>query len=117
MRSWWAGWWPTSMIPSSPCGKKRPTNWRSSATPSSPCWPRSWRRQARQRLEKIIGRLQALTPEGLREIRAVEALEWMATAEASRLLHALSQGAAGVRLTSEAAEARQRLGKKKMQGD
>src|SRR5262249_1951649 len=53
--------------------------------------------EVRQRVERLLEQLQGpiLSPERLREIRAVEALEYMGTAEAHRLLKELAAGAAG----------------------
>jgi hypothetical protein len=65
--------------------------------------------EVRQRLENLLRRLEAVTPEALRVIRAVEALEWAGTADGVRLLEELARGAAGARLTREAAAARARL--------
>ena len=50
--------------------------------------------EARQRVEKLLERLQGTTeiPEKLRLIRAVEALEIIATAEARELLQRLAKG-------------------------
>jgi hypothetical protein len=62
-------------------------------------------------LREILARLDEGKPEQLRTARAVEALEWMATPEAGRLLGELARGAAGAGLTREAAAARDRLRK------
>jgi hypothetical protein len=60
--------------------------------------------EARRRLEAVLQRLdeEVLTPETLRAVRAVEALERMGTAEARRLVKELAAGAPGARLTREA---------------
>jgi hypothetical protein len=68
--------------------------------------------ESRRRIEQLLDKLDApLTrPEQLRGIRAVEVLELVGTRAARELLAALAKGAAGARLTSEAAAARARLG-------
>ncbi len=48
-------------------------------------------------------------PEQLREVRAVEILEYIGTAEAQQVLEDLSHGASGVRLTEEAVGSLRRL--------
>jgi len=45
----------------------------------------------------------------LRELRAIEALEWIGTAESKQLLQELAAGAAEACLTREAQAAHQRL--------
>lgn len=50
-----------------------------------------------------------LAGEGLRQVRAVEALEYQGSAEARRLLQTLAGGAADARLTREAQAALRRL--------
>jgi WD40 repeat protein len=65
----------------------------------------------RRTLQKILDRLETGTPDNLRAGRAVEALEWMATPAAVRLLGELAAGAEGAKLTREAAAARDRLRK------
>jgi len=67
--------------------------------------------ESRQRLDKILTRRDALTSESLRLLRAVEAVEWAACPEAMHLLEDWAKGAAGARLTREAALARDRLSK------
>jgi hypothetical protein len=67
--------------------------------------------EARQRVEKLIKGLRGpiTSPERLRAIRAVEAIEYIGTPEARKLLQQIAQGAAGARLTVEAQEAVERL--------
>jgi hypothetical protein len=67
--------------------------------------------EARRRAEDLLDRLRGpLTDsERLRRLRAVEALEHIGTAEARRLLQALSEGAPASRLTREAKAALERL--------
>ncbi len=65
--------------------------------------------EMRRRLEQILDRLEAVTPELLRTTRAVEVLERMATPDAVKLLGELSAGAADAPLTREATAARDRL--------
>jgi hypothetical protein len=65
--------------------------------------------EIRRRLKEILDRVEAGTPEWLRTVRAVEALEGMATPAAVHLLEELATGAADAPLTREAAAARDRL--------
>jgi hypothetical protein len=67
---------------------------------------------AHRRLEELLARVdrRVLTPDQLRELRAVEVLERMKGAEARRLLEALARGAPGAWLTSDAAESLRRMG-------
>jgi RNA polymerase sigma factor (sigma-70 family) len=67
--------------------------------------------EVRHRLERLLKRLdeKALPVETLRDIRAVEVLEYAGTAEARRLLRDLAGGAPTSRLTREARAALQRL--------
>jgi WD40 repeat protein len=65
--------------------------------------------EVRRALQDILDRLEAGTPKQLRPVRTVEALEWMATPDATKLLGALAAGAADARLTREAKSAVQRL--------
>ena len=69
--------------------------------------------ETRVRLEQLIKNLHVpiKSPETLRALRAVEALEYIGSAEAKDLLSELASGAAGARLTSEAREALERLRK------
>jgi WD40 repeat protein len=65
--------------------------------------------EVRRQLDDILERPAADTPETLRSVRAVEALESMATPAAATLLDELAHGLAGTRLTREASIARERL--------
>ena len=65
--------------------------------------------EPRQRIERLLGELEQLSPEKVRELRAVEALERMHTPQADDLLRKLARGAPGARLTREAADACRRL--------
>jgi hypothetical protein len=73
--------------------------------------------ERRRRLDDLLQRLW-VPPAGdrLRELRAVEVLERIGTAEARRVLEALATGAAEARLTQEAKAALQRLGKRPPSG-
>ncbi|MBI3409579.1 MAG: WD40 repeat domain-containing protein [Planctomycetes bacterium] len=72
--------------------------------------------EVQRRLEKILERIDAGTPEILRGIRAVEALEWIASPEALLLLDTLAAGAPDTALTRDAIATRNRLrDRKKMQ--
>jgi hypothetical protein len=64
-----------------------------------------------RRIEGLLGKLAAgkLTAEQLREVRAVEVLEYAGTPAARRLLEKLAGGAEGARLTQEAKLALARL--------
>jgi hypothetical protein len=61
--------------------------------------------EVRQRLQRLIERLEAPTGERLRQVRAVEVLERLGTAEARTWLEELAGGAPGARLTREAGAA------------
>lgn len=65
--------------------------------------------ETRQRLEKLLARFETATTQGIRIVRAVEALEWTRTPEARELIDDLAQGAPGALLTREAIKARDRL--------
>jgi hypothetical protein len=67
------------------------------------------RRQAQALLEKLD---IARSPLRLRDLRAIEVLEAIGTAEARRVLHALTQGEQKVRLTQEAAAALDRMARR-----
>lgn len=59
--------------------------------------------EAKARLNRLLEVLDApLTPDRLRQLRAVEVLERIGSAEAKAILADLAQGAAGARLTIEA---------------
>jgi WD40 repeat protein len=65
--------------------------------------------EVRRRVEKLVANLEALNPERLRVLRAVETLEYLATPQARQVLRALAKGAAGPRQTTEARAALARL--------
>ena len=64
--------------------------------------------EVRRRLQQIVEAMES-KPESLRDVRAVEALEWIGTPDAVRLLGELADGAAEARLTREANAAKGRL--------
>jgi hypothetical protein len=66
--------------------------------------------EVRRRVEALVESLEAVSPDRLRVIRAVETLEYLATAEARAILRALAEGAPGPRQTQEARAALDRLG-------
>jgi WD40 repeat protein len=70
--------------------------------------------EKRQRLERLLAQQDRLTPgpEGLRAARAVAVLEQIGSTEARQILHSLSRGAAGARLTREARASLERLAKR-----
>jgi hypothetical protein len=66
--------------------------------------------EVRQRLDSILGRTpSALSSPELQDHRAVEAVEWIATPEAEKLLENWADGARGATLTEEAKSALGRL--------
>jgi WD40 repeat protein len=73
--------------------------------------------EVRRALQKALDGLDSPTPERLRAVRAVEALEWAGTPGAARLLDELARGAQGATLTAEAAAARDRLRKAEARGE
>ena len=69
--------------------------------------------ETRQRVDRILEQLttgQAPPPEVLRNIRAVQLLEQMASPEAKQLLQSLAKGAPGDKVTRQAEAALKRLG-------
>jgi WD40 repeat protein len=70
--------------------------------------------EAKRRVEALLDRLEGVGPsvETIREVRVVEALEWIGNAEARRLLDKLAAGPPDTRLTQEAKAAAERLGKR-----
>ena len=65
--------------------------------------------EVRRRAGRILGGLQARSPERRREVRAVQVLECQGTAEARQLLRRLAEGAPEARLTQEARASLRRL--------
>ena len=65
--------------------------------------------EVRQRLDELLNKLRNLSPDRLRLVRAVEALELADTPEARRFLAALASGAPDARLTKDAKAASERL--------
>ncbi len=70
--------------------------------------------EVRARIERLLDQLEGpLTdPELLRHVRAVAALEYAGTADALKVIDALSKGTPGSRLTIEANGSRERLSKR-----
>jgi WD40 repeat protein len=70
--------------------------------------------EARKRIEELLKVLQdvSASPERLRELRAVEVLEHIGTADARQVLQTLAKGAAEARLTREAKASLERLAKR-----
>jgi hypothetical protein len=70
--------------------------------------------EMRRRLESLLEKLERyeLPPETLRELRAVEALEHLATPTARKVLESLGTGAHDARLTQEAKAALARLARR-----
>jgi hypothetical protein len=68
--------------------------------------------EAWRRLEGLRGTLDPRSPESLREVRAVQVLEYIGTDEARRLLHRLAGGLPQARLTREAQGALGRLNRR-----
>jgi RNA polymerase sigma factor (sigma-70 family) len=71
--------------------------------------------EVRRRLESLLGRLNypLTAPKTIRELRAVEVLEHIGTAQARQVLHKLAEGASGARLTDAARASLERLAKRK----
>jgi hypothetical protein len=69
----------------------------------------------RRRIERLLDRLKYPLTSGktLRELRAVEVLEHIGTAQAKQVLQELAQGAPGSRLTDETRVSLERLAKSK----
>ena len=65
--------------------------------------------EMRRRIEQLVERLETITSERLRIVRAIEALEYAATPQARRLLEALAHGAPGALQTHEAKSSLNRL--------
>jgi hypothetical protein len=69
--------------------------------------------EVRKHIEELLDRLTpgqfALSADTLREIRAIEVLEWLNTPDSRAVLERIAKGAAGVRLTHEAAAALKRM--------
>jgi hypothetical protein len=70
--------------------------------------------EARLRIEKLLGRLQypLTSPTTIRELRAVEVLEHIGTAQARQVLRKLAEGASGARLTDAARASLERLARR-----
>jgi hypothetical protein len=66
--------------------------------------------ETRRRLQKTLRKIEDRTPESLRRMRAVAALEWIGTPAARELLRAQAAGAPAARLTKEANAALKRMG-------
>jgi hypothetical protein len=71
--------------------------------------------EVRKRIERLLGRLNypLKSPKTIRELRAVEVLEHIGTAQARQVLQKLSLGAPGSRLTDAAMASLERLARRK----
>lgn len=69
--------------------------------------------EMRRRIDQLVEKLETITSERLRAIRAIEALEYAGTPQARQLLAGLAEGAAGARKTMEARASLERLNKRK----
>jgi RNA polymerase sigma factor (sigma-70 family) len=71
--------------------------------------------EVRRRIEKLLGRLNypLISPNTIRELRTVEVLEHIGTAQARQVLRKLAEGASGSRLTDAARASLERLAKRK----
>src|SRR5262249_51795773 len=67
--------------------------------------------EQRRRLEGLLARPASLGPESLRDLRALEVLEYLATPEARQVLRGLADGAPEGWLTRQARAALGRTGK------
>jgi hypothetical protein len=65
--------------------------------------------EVKRRIGRLLGKFEALLPERLRQVRAVEVLECIGTAPARHLLAEIAGGAGEARLTREARAALARL--------
>ncbi|HLN33227.1 MAG TPA: sigma-70 family RNA polymerase sigma factor [Gemmataceae bacterium] len=65
--------------------------------------------EVRRRLEGILQTPRSLSADQLRNLRAIELLEWIDTPEARRLMERIAQGASEARLTQEAKASLERL--------
>jgi WD40 repeat protein len=68
--------------------------------------------EVRRRARALLGKLDPRSAERLREVRAVQVLEYVGTPPARRLLEKLAGGAPGARLTQEAKASLERLGRR-----
>jgi hypothetical protein len=68
--------------------------------------------EARQRLESLLKKLESPSAEQLRDLRALQVLEYVDTPEARQVLETLAKGAPGARLTREAKASLERLAKR-----
>jgi hypothetical protein len=68
--------------------------------------------ETKRRLESLLAKAEAVTPERLRQTRALETLEQIATPDAVQLLETLAKGEPAARLTREARETLERVRKR-----
>jgi hypothetical protein len=65
--------------------------------------------ESQPRIQGVLDKLETMTPDNLRAIRACEVLEGIGTREAKAVLADWAKGAPGATLTREAAESLERL--------